>query len=304
MKYNAPFGSADPNAAYVDRNTPGAVSGSRVPALAIEAPQREIEAVIVAAGIDPSKADMTQLLQAIGKLIDAATGGGGDENYLLMTQARSRLPIYPEVLTSDGKLPVVSPGSGTVRVPAGYNFLHRGIFNVTTVETDFVTLANKVYHLRWSNVGGFVLKDVADVAYNPGALPEASDGFDSTYDDMLVARIATNPSNTLTVTNFVNRQRLAIHSGVAGTNFQDPNGGSSRADFLLPLNWARTPKTRSYSMIVVASTDGNVPDRDIVMYSSFPGSQATEIPATRYQIAFTLLYDYTYALTAAINAEA
>lgn len=49
MKYNPPFvlgGNPDAGAPYVDRNTPGATSGSVPPAAAIEQPQREIAHVI------------------------------------------------------------------------------------------------------------------------------------------------------------------------------------------------------------------------------------------------------------------
>lgn len=131
-------------------------------------------------------------------IVDAATSGASDENYVLMMQARTRLPIYPEVLTSDGKFPVTSPASGQVRIPAGYSFLHRGLFNVTTVQVDFPTAANKTYHLRWSPSAGFALKDIADTGYNPGSLPEASSAFDGGYDDMLIARGVTNASNVPT----------------------------------------------------------------------------------------------------------
>jgi hypothetical protein len=237
MKYNPPYGSADPNAPFADRNTPAATSGSRVPAAAIEYPQREIMAVIDAAGISASNADLTQLLQAINHLIAAATGGAGDPNYVLMTQARVRLPIFPEVQASDGIIPIISPGSGQVRVPAGYNFVHRGIFLVTTVQTDFVTSGSKTYHLRWTTDAGFVLKDLADATYNPGALPEGNASFDSTYDNMLVARVVTNASNVPTITNLVNKNRISADGSV--TIQATPFGGSASTPVV--LNWARRP---------------------------------------------------------------
>lgn len=42
MRYKAPYGSVDPDAAYVDKDVPGAVAGSRVPRQAVEHPQKEI----------------------------------------------------------------------------------------------------------------------------------------------------------------------------------------------------------------------------------------------------------------------
>ncbi|MFK0336770.1 hypothetical protein ACIQT7_05870 [Agrobacterium deltaense] len=63
MKYHAPYGSTDPDASYVDKDVPGAVRGSAVPAPAIEDTQREIVDVIIKSGIAPGNAK--QLAQAI-----------------------------------------------------------------------------------------------------------------------------------------------------------------------------------------------------------------------------------------------
>lgn len=75
MKYHPPYGSTDPNASYVDKDVPGAVRGSPIPAKAVEVPQREIVNVISKAGKEP--ADGNQLASAIqsGKLNFSAIGG-------------------------------------------------------------------------------------------------------------------------------------------------------------------------------------------------------------------------------------
>lgn len=68
MKYTEPLNdSAYPNrnGAYVDANPSQGIPGSTVPGASIEAPQREIVAVIMAAGLTPNENDMTQLLQAL-----------------------------------------------------------------------------------------------------------------------------------------------------------------------------------------------------------------------------------------------
>ena len=65
MDYNAPSGSADPNAGYVGA-TP-TTQGSRIPPKAAEYPQREIVAAVKAAGIPPSNSDTTQLSQALAR---------------------------------------------------------------------------------------------------------------------------------------------------------------------------------------------------------------------------------------------
>ncbi|NEJ04306.1 hypothetical protein GR238_02645 [Rhizobium leguminosarum] len=238
MKYNAPYGSADPNAPYVDRNMAAATKGSIPPAAAIEFPQREIMAVITAAGISGSDDDLTQLLQAIEQLISAATGGGDTSNYVLMPAARARLPIFPEVLTSDGRIPISAPSTGTVRVPAGYDFLHRGIFAITTVQTDFVTVANKTYHLRWNPTNGFQLKDLADVAYNPAAVAETDISFDSAYDNMLVARVVTSAGNIATIANLANKHRLQL---ISEKTTVEENASTYPLSPVITLNFARTP---------------------------------------------------------------
>jgi hypothetical protein len=68
MQYNKPYDQANPDAAYVNGNPATGTQGSIPPAEAIEYPQREIVAVIEAAGFTPNNSDLTQLLQAIRAL--------------------------------------------------------------------------------------------------------------------------------------------------------------------------------------------------------------------------------------------
>lgn len=219
MQYFPPLGEANPNAPYKDRNTAAGQPGSRVPAPAIEHVMREVVAVIVDAVITPSGEDLTQLLQAIDLKISAITGEGDGALNVLMEALRSRNPIFPEIVSADGSFNLSTPALGTVRIPAGIQIVHRGCFSDTTVQQDLVTAPNKTYHLRKNWSTGFSLKDVLDSSYNPSALPEDSAVFDTGYDDMLTHRIVTNASNVATITNFKNKDRLAIHAGVTGTNF-------------------------------------------------------------------------------------
>ncbi|MDR1276372.1 MAG: phage tail protein [Candidatus Accumulibacter sp.] len=72
MKYVQPIGAAA-NASYVDGNPSTGVEGSVVPAAALEHPQREILAVITAAGLTPASTNLGQLLQAI-QMLSSANG--------------------------------------------------------------------------------------------------------------------------------------------------------------------------------------------------------------------------------------
>ncbi len=69
MLFNAPSGSSDANASYVGKNVAAGTQGSRVPPLAVEAPQREIVAIVAAAqamGLDaPTNTDLRQMLKAV-----------------------------------------------------------------------------------------------------------------------------------------------------------------------------------------------------------------------------------------------
>lgn len=211
--------------------------------------EAELSAVIDAAGIIQTDTDLTQVLQAIQALIEAATGGGDPENYLLVSQARARLPIFPEIQNVDGRIVITAPATGTVRLPGGVTFLHRGIFPITTSQTDFATTASKTYHLRWVNGTGFVLRDLADVAYNPGALAETNITFDSGYDDMLIARVITNTSNIATITNLANKvsllaagEELAAKGALPEFQHQDAVRPSQISQYTsVPVNFARTP---------------------------------------------------------------
>lgn len=224
--------------------------------------ESEVGAVIDGAGIVQDDGDLTQLYQAIQALINAATGGGDPNQFLLVAQARARLPIFPETQTADGRINVVTNGTGSIRVPGGITFLHRGIFPVVTAQTDFATSISKTYHLRWNPTDGFQLMDLTDPAYNPTTAPESSPIFDSTYDNMLVSRIVTNSSNLATITNLVNKDKIKFsytrdylvygvpgHLGVPSV--------SSAANEIISYNFARTPMfvTNGYE------ESGGVPNR-------------------------------------------
>lgn len=260
--------------------------------------QRELKAIHDAGGVAGSDTDFNTTLLNIQALIDAATGGAATENYLLISQANARLPIFPEFLTSDGRINVVSPSTGTVKIPAGVSFMHRGISPHETVETDFSTVANKTYHLRWNTTDGYVLKDTADVTYNPSALVETDTSFDSTYDDMLISRVITNSSNVPTITNLANKSRLVLNSLMQAQNWRNPNQNQASADFQLTINWARQPDQRAYNMSYREWNQiASLPDTDFIIGSY--GSNATQItaspiysyPISRYESKFAIMID-------------
>ncbi|CAN7387744.1 hypothetical protein [Neorhizobium sp. LjRoot104] len=256
----------------------------------------EVGEVITHAGLTPDNGDMTQLRQAIQEMIDAATGGGDTSSYLTLLQASSRLPIFPEVQTVTGHFTVVSPGTGQVRVPAGVTFQHRGISPYTTVQTDFATDASKTYHLRWNKTDGLTLKDLASGTYNPGTLPETDASFDSTYDNMLVARVITNSSNVPTITNLANKIDLFTMQEDSGAGTIVTGPGTSGNDCVqyeksFTLNWARTPVILPSGYAGQSGVGGSVP-----VISGWANRIMTQ-SASRYTIAATVQSDYAAAVT-------
>lgn len=262
--YVQPYGEADPNAPYKDRNTGAGQPGSKVPALAIEMPQREIRTVIVAAGLAPDRTDPTQLNAAIDQKIALATAGGENPLEDLLTLLRARLRIYPEILTTDGRFNLTIPSTGNVRIPSGIEILHRGVHITTTSEQNFATAPNKTYHLRHRWTGGspgWALVDVADSGYNPSALVESNVAFDSGYDDMISHRVETSAGNVATVTALANKSELdGSHQFEQSLTFNATAGWSTLSGTGSTLNLARTPRVAFPTVSLVRAQQNNPSD--------------------------------------------
>ncbi|UNK39398.1 hypothetical protein MNR02_06735 [Shinella sp. H4-D48] len=203
--------------------------------------EAELKAIQDEGGIAGTEEDDTTVLQAIQAMIAAATGGGDTSQFVLFSQAQARLPIFPEVTTNNGVIAVTDLGTGNIRIPASATILHRGIRTYTTVQTDLATVLSKMYHLRWSPTGGFVLKDLADTGYNPTVAAESNAAFDSTHDDMLVARIQTNSSNVPTITNLTNKNTLRAQVVTSNFGFPQTGNGATTSVSFPALNWSRSP---------------------------------------------------------------
>lgn len=263
----------------------------------IHAPQAEIGNVILYGGLAGSDADMTQLRQAISNMIAAAVGAPDPSIFVTMAQARARLPIYPEVSGVTGHYGMTSPVAGTVRIPAGVTVLHRGIFPWTSAQTDFATDPSKTYHVRCNLATGvFTLNDLlGGGAYNPGSLAETTASFDSTYDDMLLARIVTNAGNVATITNLANRNRLQsqyLDSGLV-TSLSGQNGAARSSTFT--YNWGRTP------VVAVARTEMEI---DNTLPGSSYDADETCVIVTRNRYLSQFNYNRDFATALGVQAVA
>jgi hypothetical protein len=105
MKYQPPTGGAA-NDPYVGRNLGAGIQGSRVPPKAIEHPQRELVAIIAAAGITPLDTDVDQVLEALDKLY-LRKGIG---------TSTTKAPKLPGILATGQALGTVTPSSVATKV--------------------------------------------------------------------------------------------------------------------------------------------------------------------------------------------
>lgn len=202
-------------------------------------------------------------------------------------------PVFPEVLTANGLFTLSNP-AGNVRIAAGTSWVHRGVETYTSVQTDLPTVASKTYHLRWSPTGGFALFDLSSGAYNPSAVPETDPSFDTTYDNMLVARVVTNAGNAATITGLSNLHALALDTTVSGPGeiFTTGSGNDGVRFVASPvLNWSRAPKIFP-TMGWVGQTGANA---DINGFANRISNRA----ATRYSITAQVDSDWNGSLLGA-----
>lgn len=161
-------------------------------------------------------------------------------------------PVFPEVLTVNGLFSLSNPANN-MRVAAGTSWVHRGIETYTSVQTDLPTVASKTYHLRWTPSGGFALYDLASGSYNPSAVPETDVSFDSTYDNMLIARVVTSAGNAATITPLINKNVITAQN-TKTTFSEDPT--APPPPVTINLNFARTPQGWiSFGDVEVNNTD-------------------------------------------------
>lgn len=310
---NRPATVAEPRPAYFDGNKQTGQEGSYPSGTALENPMRELLAVIEGAGITPTNSDLTQVLQAINKMIATALanysspGGGGPApvpaSFLLN-------PIYPHVTVNGGIMSVAS-ANAQVSIPAGQTFIHRGGVAYNSTDTTagartFSTVASKTYHLRWRYNGGapaFVLLDLANAAYNAGVLAETHASFDTSFDDMLIARVVTDAANSPTVTALLNKHSMSATDLLTGSSgvLVGKNGSSFRLQ--KALNWSRTPATYALVLAKMLWAEGNDCDFNIFangLPRSTPESangNPVSIPLTRYGLDSVVLCDYATELT-------
>ena len=268
--------------------------------------ERELKAIIDRAATTNDSATNDNVLRAIIQIIaekvpDAADTG----SFRSAEQLKATLPFFPEITSGGGVLSVTSPADGTVRLSGGGTFVHRGVEAITTTETDFATTASKTYHLRWRPATGYGLFDLADGTYNAGTLAEDATAFDSTFDDMLIARVVTSGANVANVTALTNLNHLGYRDHQPGVNPRNPGLNEAAFDFNFTWNWARTPKDASFVPTRISNV-GEARDKDRLIYDKgdFKGTLRGQPTVSRYGSYFIWMEDYARYLNIAASVSA
>lgn len=167
-----------------------------------------------------------------------------EDGHLVIAATMLEAKIHPEIETATNKFAIVNNGNGTITLSAGQSVLWRGsVLQSTDLFTapqrTFAHSANNDYHLRWSRTGGLSLKDLDDGTYNPTAAAEHDPNFDSTYDDLLIARITTNGSNVATIVPLAN---AAVMVGEIVGAARTTGGSETDHVYNFTTTFARTPR--------------------------------------------------------------
>lgn len=272
-----------------------------------------------------------------------------------LQSAAQQQPIYPEITSANNVFSASLIAAGQVVLASGLKWVHRGLNQYvsdvafSSGDRSFAVAASKTYHLRWYAPGTgratptasfpngrLYAEDLSDhVTYNPAALAETDRSFDTTYDNMLFAKVVTDAAAAPTVTWLINRMFLAASftdnvTGGAGSveigyGVADPQtvltetasprivfddrlpvtvgltgNGSGYCVSRFALNWARTPSTYPCSALVGYQTQpGGTPQSPTYV----EGGQNTSRTVDRYSVRVMGQTDYNlFGIVNASNA--
>lgn len=190
----------------------------------------------------------------------------------------------PEILTTTRKL-AFTAATGSVTVNSSQKFTFRGSVTLNTTDYPFelVTSASKTYHIRFAfsidddrdNFGNdfyvaksisersFYAVEVTDTTYNPDSAAETNSNFDSQKDDMLVAKVVTDASNSPTVTSLINTNSSAYllssrESGLTGQVISGTTSVAINGLSDITNGFARTFLARIITTAVIQSSGSNL----------------------------------------------
>lgn len=116
------------------------------------------------------------------------------------------------------------------------------------------------------------MNDLASLVYNPTVAAEINTAFDSTFDNMLVARVITNSSNIATITNLANKTQLVAqgeNQSAMGSLVPPAHEDGVRPSLItqyatVAINWARKPEAylTAINDLLLGTYPGSFPNRE------------------------------------------
>ncbi|ANM05218.1 hypothetical protein AMC78_CH03149 [Rhizobium phaseoli] len=172
----------------------------------------------------------------------------------------SYLNVFPTILTANNVAAITSSAGQVVVTPFKWiwrQFKTLDLSALNLAARTFATAASKTYHLRLSydvltGVQTLSLKDLSNAGYNPSALVEGATNFDTTYDDMILARVVTSAGNVPTVVPLKNTNRMNA-TAQRTTPVMSTDAGIGFVSDAISLNWGRRP-----AQIALEQTTANV----------------------------------------------
>ena len=186
------------------------VPATRVKADWLNSLQRELVNLVEGLNLKLDPNNDTQLSQRLRELTPLRHEGAIPNHHRL-----SGFAHYPYIVSQSQRLELTQHGAWKIEIDRGQIFNWRGTWNINTDafsegERSFNLAFSTTYHLRWRPSDGFLLFNLKDVAYNPQSLAESSAVFDTTFDDMLIAKIITDEQGITEIITFRNTQRLLV----------------------------------------------------------------------------------------------
>ena len=266
MEYQAPLGSADPNASYVQGNPAAGVRGSYVPALAIEQPMRELLAVIAAdPSLVPSNTESTQVLEAI--------------RYLIATAIAAIPPVQIPAIPTYG-----ATGEGGLAKDPSNDFLlaFANLVANTPALTDLFA-GLKVGGAHYQFTGAQL---VAFIAANLPSEPGAITTVDLALESVTAFRNLTVPGDIAGVGNNTPITVMTF-------NFSVPEAGPALITYSALVGFSAGPQ----GMIIEVFLDGNV------LIQQIGGTAGTYYPSNTAS-AFANLAAGAHTIVATFNSPA
>ena len=155
--------------------------------------------------------------------------------------------VYPTILNALGTCNVAVPAAGQIAFDT-FEWMWRDFKILTTPTETLAHAASKIYHLKVkydhaTDAQTVTLHDVADVGYNPAAVPEWHRSLDASYDEIFVALLYTDAGNVATIVPYINMSILYAADDIpavpGGLILDDTNPSDQTIDVTYTLNWAR-----------------------------------------------------------------